>query len=117
MEQKLAKFPNQNRGSDPMRHQILSSLILLALVALPLAIEQPIFGATPATGPLATYQATGPPVQIFYQIINNTSFETGTRPWTLTAHNNFTQSNPGVNITSPGYNDNSAVQLTLSSGN
>jgi len=51
---------------------------------------------------------------MYYQIINNTSFETGIQPWTLIAFNNYTS---GVGVTSPGYNDISAAQLNLSSGN
>jgi len=54
---------------------------------------------------------------MYYQIINNTSFETDTQPWRLIAYNNYTLGTPVVNITSPGYNDNSAVQLNLNSGN
>jgi hypothetical protein len=64
--------------------------------------------------PLATYQATGPSVPMFFQRINDSSFETGLQPWTQSAYNNYTSS---VTIVSPGYNDASAVQLIINSGN
>lgn len=87
------------------------------MLVLPLALGGAKLGAAAGTNPRATYQAIGPPVQMFYQVINNTSFETGRQPWTLITYNNFTQSNPVANVTSPGYNDNSAVQLSINSGN
>jgi hypothetical protein len=64
--------------------------------------------------PLATYQATGPSVPMSFQRINDSSFETGLQPWTQSAYNNYTST---VSIVSPGYNDASAVQLMINSGN
>jgi hypothetical protein len=64
--------------------------------------------------PLASYQASGASVPLSFQRINDSSFETGLQPWTQTAYNNYTSS---VSIASPGYNDGSAAQLTLNSGN
>jgi hypothetical protein len=51
---------------------------------------------------------------MYFQRINNTSFETGTQSWNESAYNNFTST---VSIVPPGYNDNSAVQLMILSGN
>jgi len=97
-----------------MNPRFLHPIILLALLIVPLASGQATLGAATGTSPRATYQAIGPAVQMYYQMINNTSFETGTTPWTLISYNNYT---PGVSIVPPGYNDNSAVQLNVNSGN
>ena len=97
-------------------NRTLHLLIILSIVSLPLSLGHTIIGAA-GTSPLATYQATGPPVQMYYQMINNTSFETIIQPWTLITYNNYTLGVPVASITSPGYNDNSAVQLNLNSGN
>src|SRR5467141_596218 len=96
-----------------MRIRFILPLIMLALLALPLTLTQATVAGA-GTVPRTTYRTTGPAVQMYYQMINNTTFETGTLPWTLIAYNNYT---PSVSITSPGYNDNSAVQLNVNSGN
>src|SRR5438132_13600090 len=97
-----------------MSSRFLHVLILLTLLVLPLAVGKVGLGAAAGTAPIATYQARGPALQIYYQMINNTSFESGTQPWTLIAYNNYT---PGFSTVSPGFNDNSAVQLNVNSGN
>ena len=97
-----------------MRTSIFRALLILGLIALPVACSE-ISQVRPwRMAPLATYQATGPSVPIFFQRINDTSFETGLQPWTQSAYNNYTSS---VSIVSPGYNDGSAVQLLINSGN
>ena len=97
-----------------MRTSTFRALLILGLIALPVACSE-ISQARPwRMAPLATYQATGPSVPIFFQRINDTSFETGLQPWTQSAYNNYTSS---VSIVSPGYNGGSAVQLLINSGN
>jgi len=109
----LQSLLRNNLGSHSASPRIFYALPLLTLLVLPLALVQNTVAAS-GTAPLATYQATGPAVQMYYQMINNTEFETGILPWKLTAYNNYTSA---VNIASPGYNDISAVQLNLNSGN
>src|SRR6266568_1071243 len=88
--------------------------LLLILTALPGTVSHFALGLSSPNSQLITYQSTGPSVPIYLQRINNTSFETGTQSWNESAYNNYTST---VSIAPPGYNDNSAVQLTITSGN
>jgi hypothetical protein len=94
---------------------LFHSMSLLVLLVLPAIIFQAVPGTSIGLGPFSSYQATGPLVPLFLQRINDTSFETGTAPWSNLTYNIFTgsliQTVPG------GYNDNSALQLTVRSGN
>jgi hypothetical protein len=67
--------------------------------------------------PLGRFQGTGsaPVVWSNSEKINNTSFENGSvQPWTPSSYNANSSS---VQIVSPGYNSNHAVQLNITSGN
>src|SRR5579864_3756890 len=69
------------------------------------------------TDPVGSFQGTGT-AQVYWsnsQKVNNTSFENGNyQPWTASTYNANLSS---VQIVSPGYNDNHAVQLSITSGN
>jgi hypothetical protein len=92
----------------------LHPTLLLGLLVLSLATFLVAPGNSAAMAPLARYQTTGPSVPMYFQRINNTSFETGLQPWAQSAYNNYTSR---VRIVSPGFGDSSAVQLMINSGN
>src|SRR4029077_7358443 len=96
---------------------LFRSLILLTLLVLPVVISQVRLGNSSGINQLLTYQTTGPSAPLSLQRISDGSFETGTAPWTELDYNNYTRGLQTVQIVHPGYNDNSAVQLTVNSGN
>ena len=96
------------------KFEFLRVLLLLSLIALPGALSRFPLGHSNSNGQLLTYQSTGPSVSMYFQRINDSSFETGTQSWTEIAYNNYSSS---VSIVPTGYNDNSAAQLTINSGN
>lgn len=96
------------------KRQLILSVIVLAPIILQIALTGHVATAV-GTVPLATYQTTGPAVQMYYQVINNTSFETGIQPWSLMTYNaNYTS---GVGVSTSGYNDPSAALLNIVSRN
>jgi hypothetical protein len=94
--------------------RFLHPFLLLCLIVLPGTLSHSTLGLSLANGQLLSYQSTGPNAPLYFQRINNTSFETGTQAWTEFTYNNYSSS---VSFVSPGYNDNSAVQLLINSGN
>src|SRR4029077_8110613 len=96
---------------------LFRSLILLTLLVLPVVISQVRLGNSSGINQLLTYQTTGPSAPLSLQRISDGSFETGTAPWTELDYNNYTRGIQTVQIVHPGYGDNSAVQLTINSGN
>src|SRR5690349_12926293 len=101
-----------------MRPTVLfQPLLLLSLLILPAALSQVTVGLSSGTNQALTYQTTGPLSPISLQRVSDSSFETGLGPWTELDYNNYTRGIQTVQIVRPGYGDNSAVQLTINSGN
>src|SRR3989449_3451991 len=96
---------------------LLQRLLLVSLLALPIAASQINVGLSTGTNQLLTYQTSGPSAPISFQRINDSSFETGIAPWTEIDYNNHTSGLQTIQIVHPGLNDNSAIQLTVNSGN
>src|SRR5947208_1281561 len=96
---------------------LLQRLLLLSLLALPIAVSQINVGLSTGTNQPLTYQTSGPSAPISFQRINDSSFETGIAPWTEIDYNNHTSGLQTIQIVHPGLNDNSAIQLTVNSGN
>ena len=96
---------------------LLRSLVFLSLLVLPASLSHVTIGLSSGTSLPLTYQTTGPSAPISLERISDNSFETGTAPWTELDYNNYSRGLQTVQIVHPGYNDNSAVQLTVNSGN
>src|SRR5882672_2632761 len=101
------------QGAEGLVKKPPRTIVLLALVILLLPSFSPHTHAANAPG--TSYQSAGPSVPLFLQRVSDSSFEAGLGPWTQIFYNNYTGST--AQIVSPGYNDNSAAQLTINSGN
>jgi len=96
-------------------------LVFLSLSFFPIVLAPIVASHAASTillnDPLGTFQGTGQ-TPLYWpgdEKINNTSFENGNiQPWTVSSYNANASSNT---VISPGFNDNHAVQLSITSGN